>query len=459
MSSIEEVEYTEQFSPKQIEATKHEWQNPQIKEICNEGGARAGKTFLTIRAIIDRAVSYPGSRHLIARYRYNHMITTVWKQTLVPLLNQIVKKDNYREDRQYCIITLSNGSTIWGAGLDDAERVEKIMGSEYSTIFVNEATQISYETFQKLKTRLSLKVVNEYGIELNRKMIIDCNPRNEFHWIYKYFILRKDPNNPTQALRPEQVAQISHRKWFPIDNPFLPPDYLEILNNLTGVERQRLLEGQWVSQEGLVYPNFQDCLVEPFPIPDTWQVVGSVDFGYTNPFAFLWLAYDQSNETYYCYEEYYQRERTVREHCIELRKRKKPDWIVADHDAEDRATMLEEGFETSPAQKDITTGIQAVTQLMNSKNGIKLKIFRSCVNLIEELSVYMWEKSKDGKNEKEVPVKFMDHSLDALRYVCKEIVSPGRVEASVVYQGDDRRGVKTGQDIAKLRKKRMGIFN
>jgi phage terminase large subunit-like protein len=38
------------------------------------GGSRSGKTFTMCRAICIRAMRAPGSRHLIARYRFNHVV-------------------------------------------------------------------------------------------------------------------------------------------------------------------------------------------------------------------------------------------------------------------------------------------------------------------------------------------------------------------------------------------------
>lgn len=397
-----------------------DFSNPDIKEICYEGGARAGKTFFILFCIINRAIFYPNSRHLIARFRFNHLLNTSWEHTLIPLLNQFFPNGGYDYNKQRCIITFPNFSTIWGVGLDDKERVEKIMGSEYNTIFINEATQISFETYQKLKTRLSLLSYSDLKLtgikkQLVNKIIIDCNPRNELHWIYKYFILRKNPITD-EPLSENQNRKMVNRKWLPVDNPNLSQDYLEIFKNLSGVERLRLYEGQWVNQEGLVYPEFQNAIIEPFKIKPEWEITASVDFGYTNPFVMLFFAYDSSNEIYYLFDEYYKKEKTVREHCKELRKYPKPQWIVADHDSEDRATMHQEGFITKPANKDILTGIQCVKDLLSSTKGIKLKIFRSCIHTIEEFSSYIWEEKKQK------PIKQNDHAMDALRYWAMEIM-------------------------------------
>ncbi len=148
---VEVVSSDSAFSEKQHLALNEDWVPESIDEICYDGGARSGKTYLVILAIISRAWLIAESRHLVARYRLNHLKMSLWRQTLIPIL----KKNGFREGIDYkinesdLIITFANGSEIYGAGLDDADRVEKIMGTEFNTIFINEATQISYATYQK----------------------------------------------------------------------------------------------------------------------------------------------------------------------------------------------------------------------------------------------------------------------------------------------------------------------
>lgn len=416
---VEVVSSDSAFSEKQHLALNEDWVPEEIDEICYDGGARSGKTYLVILAIISRAWLIPESRHLVARYRLNHLKMSLWRQTLIPIL----KKNGFREGIDYTInesdliITFANGSEIYGAGLDDADRVEKIMGTEFNTIFINEATQISYATYQKVSSRLSLNIPS-----IINKMIIDCNPRNKYHWIYKYFILRQDPESGN-ALSERRMKRIARRNWTPLDNPYLSKEYVERLSDLTGAEKERLYKGLWVDVEGLVYPMFEQAIVEDFPIPESWDCAGAVDFGYTNPFVFLWFFYDKSNETWYLAKEHYEAEKTVREHCKLIKEFRIPNtFTVADWDAEDRATMAENGITTIQADKDISTGLQAVMQLLSNQKGLKLKIFRSCVKTIEEFSVYSWEPTKEGKNSKEHPVKSFDHAMDAIRYFANKVL-------------------------------------
>ncbi|MCR1794885.1 PBSX family phage terminase large subunit [Leptospira sp. id769339] len=453
----EESNLSKYFSEKQIQALACDWQNDRIQEICYDGGARSGKTYLIVKAIISRAWLSPGSRHLIARYRLNHLRISVWRQTLLPCLKDMgfVRGRDYDLNETEFLIQFSNGSEIYAAGLDDSDRVEKIMGTEFNTIFLNEATQLSFATYQKVKTRLSH--VRE---GLTNKFIVDCNPRNRFHWIYRYFVLRQDPETG-EALPRARMDRISRRHWTPLDNPFISAEYKEMLSELSGVERDRLYLGEWVDTEGLVYAGFESTIVEPFEIPKHWDSAGAVDFGYTNPFVFLWLYYDKSNETWYLADEYYVREKTVRAHCEELKKTKRPNlFIVSDHDAEDRATMAECGFPTISADKDVSTGIQAVLKLLFSTKGVKLRIFRSCVHIIEELSVYSWETAKEGKNSKEIPVKYLDHALDALRYFALRIIGNKNriITKDLEKLKEEKKGkAKTLADIRSDRLSKMGL--
>jgi phage terminase large subunit len=346
-----------------------------------------------------------------------------------------------------------------GAGLDDKDRVEKIMGSEYCTIFINEATQISYDTFQKIKTRLSGQAVNpSNGKSIKRKIILDCNPRSEAHWIYQYFIIGKDPKTK-EKLSEKAMENKGRTNWVPYDNPFLPKDYIAILENLTGAEKQRLLEGRWVNKEGLVYPNFESIVVEPFHIPEDWERFGAVDFGYTNPFVFLFIAFDKSNETYYLYDEHYLTGKTVREHAVYIKNRgiAKFTKILADHDAEDRATLLEEGLHTFPANKDISAGIQALNLMIDAKNGIRLRVFNTCVETIDEISTYSWQEPSEGKNYKEEPIKFHDHACDALRYFAIDRVGASFNKVKVSSVKVSKSGVMTKEQFLRKRFDKLGL--
>jgi phage terminase large subunit len=68
------------------------------------------------------------------------------------------------------------------------------------------------------------------------------------------------------------------------------------------------------------------------------------------------------------------------------------------------------GFNAKPAEKDVYAGIQKVKSM-------PLYITPQSSNILKEIKSYKWKLNKDGKiHPDEVPVKFMDHAMDAMRY-------------------------------------------
>jgi len=81
------------------------------------GGSRSGKSFIIIYAMIVIACKYPGSRHLICRFRFNHVKNSIWLDTLKKVLKICFPEIKPHWNNQDYFITLPNGSEIWIGGL------------------------------------------------------------------------------------------------------------------------------------------------------------------------------------------------------------------------------------------------------------------------------------------------------------------------------------------------------
>ena len=214
------------------------------------GGSRSGKTFVICRAIGVRAAKAPGSRHLITRYRFNHVKASIWLDTWPKMMKlcfpELARRVHY--DKTDFRVIYPNESEVWFGGLDDKERTEKILGQEYATIYSNECSQIGWASLETLRTRLaqSVRYRDILGQEraLKLKMYYDCNPPLATHWTHKLFVEHRDAAPPYAPLRnPEQYAWM---RINPLDNTDnLPPDYLAELASLGPRARLRFLEGQW----------------------------------------------------------------------------------------------------------------------------------------------------------------------------------------------------------------------
>ena len=146
------------------------------REFLIYGGAGSGKTFGILAALIARALKAPGSRHLIGRQRFNHCKASIGQQSLPEVLETAFPGVAVELNKQDWIFTLRSrrgSSELWLIGLDEGERLDKVLGTEFATIYLNEASQISYEGFNVVKTRLRQKARRIEGRDLSRRMIHD----------------------------------------------------------------------------------------------------------------------------------------------------------------------------------------------------------------------------------------------------------------------------------------------
>ncbi|MET3710396.1 phage terminase large subunit-like protein [Sphingomonas trueperi] len=223
------------------------------RNIMLRGGSRSGKTFLLCRAIVQRAINAPSSRHAIFRFRFNHAKTSIWADTLPKVLKLCFPTLRVRWDKTDFYLELPNGSQIWIAGLDDKERVEKILGAEYVTLYFNESSQIPWGSIEMAMSRLAQKceLASEIAAATGRthlalKAYFDCNPPSKLHWSYQLFRAKLKPGTKEAVPNPDDYAEM---KINPSDNSDnLPAEYFEVLASMSAAKRLRFEAGEWASE-------------------------------------------------------------------------------------------------------------------------------------------------------------------------------------------------------------------
>jgi PBSX family phage terminase large subunit len=390
----------------------------QADEVVLEGPAGTGKSRADLEKVHLCALKYPGMRALICRKTRASMtestlVTYEDKVLPVGFIRDDIKRSN-RHSYPY-----PNGSEVVIGGLDKASR---IMSTEYDMIVVPEATEATEHDWESLTTRL------RNGVMPYQQIIADCNPDAPTHWLH----IRCDTGKAT-------VFFSRHT-----DNPTVTATYLARLENLTGVRKDRLFYGRRAAAEGIVYADFDRRvhLIDRFPIPAVWRRIRAVDFGYSNPFVCQWWAIDPDGRMY-LYREIYHTKRTVTVHTKQIKalsEGEKIEATVADHDAEDRATMHEGGIETKAARKAISVGIQKVQERLKLAGDGKPRLYVLRDSLVEadpdlqeakqplcfeqEIDSYVWPKGGDGKPVKEVPVDAFNHAMDSGRYAVMYVDNP-----------------------------------
>ena len=235
------------------------------------GGSRSGKTFILLYALIIRALKAPGSRHAILRFRANAVRQSIRNDTFLKVMRLCFPGLKWQENRGDGLIQLPNGSEIWFGGLDSADRVDKILGREFATIYFNECSEISYGAVMTALTRLAQKTT------LANKAYFDCNPSGKQHWSYKLFVEKIDPENRTPLPFPENYLSMLMNPAGNAEN--LPEGYIdETLSGLSRRQRQRFLEGRWLDEtEGALWKHFMIDDHRLIKAPSLARIVIGVD--------------------------------------------------------------------------------------------------------------------------------------------------------------------------------------
>ena len=166
------------------------------------GGARAGKTLLFVHAVISRALQVPGSRHLICRATASSVMKSIWLDTFPTVMRCRFPDVTWKSDKNLGFVRFPNGAEIWFLGLDKQEKVNKILGTEFCTIYFNECNEIVYTTIDLVLTRLAQVVFRSNGEMLVQRAYFDLNPVGTQHWTYQLFVKKLNPETKKEVFNP-----------------------------------------------------------------------------------------------------------------------------------------------------------------------------------------------------------------------------------------------------------------
>lgn len=240
--------------------------NGPAQHIMLAGGSRSGKTFLIVRKIVQRALKAPGSRHAILRFRFGHVKQAIVHDTFPNVMKRCFPQIPFEINRSDWFATLPGGSEVWFGGLDDKERTEKILGTEFASMFLNECSQIPYNSRNMAVTRLAQLVTdNAAKRPLVLKMYYDENPPDKGHWTYRMFKTKQDPETKQFLPDPDNYGFMQLN---PRDNQAnLSADYIKTLEALPVRLRKRFLEGEFRDQAANAL--FSDEVFERWRVIDT----------------------------------------------------------------------------------------------------------------------------------------------------------------------------------------------
>lgn len=226
--------------------------NAQIlarKLLCNNatnvmlfGGSRSGKTFIICRRMLANALRVP-CRQGILRRNFNTVRSSIGMDTMLKVINLQQMQGFVSLNKSDWIFSVhgceGEGSEIWLLGLDDKERADKVLGMEFSTLYFNECSEISWGSVETANSRLAQNVPR-----LKNRAYFDCNPPSKSHWAYRAFIQKVNPESRISWIYPDEWQSM---RMNPHDNAEnLPEGYIDgTLSSLSIKKRQRFLYGEW----------------------------------------------------------------------------------------------------------------------------------------------------------------------------------------------------------------------
>ncbi|MGB2579340.1 phage terminase large subunit [Elusimicrobium simillimum] len=356
------------------------------RTVVNVGGARSGKSYALAQLLIMRAQNLQGITVGITRKTMPALKMTAYR-LFIDLLKKYglynAKKHNKME--HYYML---GGSRVQFFSLDDPE---KIRSSEFNYIWMEEATEFTYDDYITLLTRLSAPAAQGH----KNQIFLTLNPSDAESWIATKLLAAADT----------QVIHSSYK-----DNPFLSKDYVNTLLSLRTADENyyRIFAlGQWGQSKSVIYDNY--TFVDAPPQTD--DIIWGLDFGFNNPSALVKVYITDAGLT--AEEKLYASGLTNGDLIKELARHIPPaerhQTIYADAAEPDRIQEIAQaGFNVKPAHKAVKQGILSL-------KAKKLFIVKGSANLTQEIQTYSWKTDLNGVVLEE-PVKFNDHTMDALRY-------------------------------------------
>lgn len=350
------------------------------------GGTSASKTVSILLYLIARAQSDTTKTITsVVSESFPHL-----KRGAIRDFLAIMQEHRYYDDKLWnksdYTYTFETGSKIEFFSVDQPG---KVRGPRRDRLFINEANNIPFESFEQLEVR-----TKEF-------IIMDWNPSNEF-WYYSDVKTKRDDveeltltYKDNEALDPAIVASIEARRN--------RPGWWKVYG-----------EGQLGEIEGRIFTGWQ--IIDSIPHEARLERYG-VDFGYTNdPTAIIALYY--YNGGYIVDEVLFAKELSNKQIAEVLLNQPKKAMIIADS-AEPKSIDELRMYQLNV--QPTTKGPGSVLQRIQMAQDQQISVTKNSVNVIKEYRNYMWETDKDGRRLNE-PEHLWSHSMDAFTYAMSSLV-------------------------------------
>lgn len=346
-----------------------------------QGGTSASKTISIVQDLIDRAQrdSSPTLTSIVSE-SFPHLKRGVMRDFLLIMQEHKYFKDDRWNKTDYTY-TFETGSKI---EFFSADQPDKVRGPRRHRLFINEANNIPYETFDQLEVRTQELVY------------LDWNPTNEFWW-YTEIVGKRD--------------DYEHLILTYLDNEGLSKEIID------SIEQRKERKGWWQvyglgqlgEVEGKIYRDWQ--IIEEIPHEARIERRG-LDFGYSNDPTAIVDIY-KFNGGFIFDENTFQKGLSNKQIAVKILNSNDPTTLVIADSSEPKS--IDEIHSYGVNIIGATKGPGSISQGIQYVQDQRISVTRRSYNIIKEYRNYLFITDKNGKVTND-PEGGFDHTMDAIRY-------------------------------------------
>ena len=386
------------------------WRSRKRFVVC-KGSRGSKKSKTTALWTIYHMMKYPLMNALYVRKTERSLLNSCYSDCLWAI-NRLGVSEFWKATKNPLeIVYTPTGQRILFRGMDDPFKITSISVPKgvLNIVNIEEAYEITNpEHFYTLNESIRGELPEGYFVRFN----IIFNPWSSSSWLKKEFF--DEPRDDTYAF----TTTYRCNEWL-TDGDRAVFDQMKIRNPRRYAVAAN---GEWGVDGETIYENWEEC---DFNLSDVKNVKGikeivGLDFGFVDPSVLLHMFVSNATKEVYIWDEYYQPKATnedIFRAAVQMGLKYLP--IYADSaNPKDRQALYELGLiKIQAARKGNDSVLHGIKQLQECK----IYVHPRCVNTITELSLYAWQKDKNGNNI-DKPEGGQDHAMDAMRYGCSTIL-------------------------------------
>lgn len=378
------------------------WNTKKRYRVC-KGSRGSKKSKTTALNMIYRLYRYPESSGLCVRRYANTLRDSVFSDLKWAIHR--LQLDAYFDClvSPLQIVRRSTGQKILFRGLDESLKITSISVERGCLCFVwiEEAYEVAEDDFNKLDMSIRGEVPEGYF----KQLTLTFNPWSATSWLKARFFDAPDDTifTKTTTWQCNEWLDDADRHIFETMRRQNPRRY-----RIEG-------EGEWGIAEGLIYPNhrMEDFDLEEVRTREEVKAAFNLDFGFTDPNAFVCEIVDEREKKIYIFDEWYRSGVTNRIIAKAIKEKGYGGQRIICDCAEPKsiAELQDEGIraEASLKGKDsVQHGIQLI-------QNYEIIVHPRCTEFYKEIENYCWEKDRNGRMTDKPDHEF-SHGMDSMRY-------------------------------------------